>query len=313
MRYLSLVLILVYFHATADEVRIVTWNVKDIFQVSDVQARANDFDQAGSTLQPDILIIQEITSQAEAEAIADAMGLFRYYVTTSEFVGGDSDTRSGFEVGVISKFPIAESVEFDPSPGGNGAGEPLEVPLRTLSEFGVPNDGTARGVLWVRIDEPKILINAVHLKSSVGRVGNSDLANARKRERVVAAIAEQVHYDSAKFSDYAIVVAGDFNVGHSDPAKVGTNLGNDCASGCGPGDDGYDDTHALLGGGLIYGLQMVNLALPITTTTFPGFAGTPIDNIYVDALHAGQFTNAVKSSSTFSSDHTPLTTTYTSP
>lgn len=61
--------------AAAEEVRVVTWNVRDVFTVSDATSRISDFQQAAAALEPDILLIQEITSHQIALAIRNAMGL----------------------------------------------------------------------------------------------------------------------------------------------------------------------------------------------------------------------------------------------
>ena len=73
----------------AGEVRIVTWNVKDIFSVEDVNDRASDLTAMASTTKPDILCLQEITSLPVAEAIAHKMNLNAFHVACSDFVQSD--------------------------------------------------------------------------------------------------------------------------------------------------------------------------------------------------------------------------------
>ena len=79
----------------------------------------------------------------------------------------------------------------------------------------------------------------------------------------------------------------------------------------------YDETHALLSGGLVGGLKMKNITLGITDSTFPRYPGSPIDNMYIAgqdmAVVDTQFRAAQKSNNTFGSDHVPVWTVYTTP
>lgn len=121
--------------------------------------------------------------------------------------------------------------------------------------------------------------------------------------------AMSVLEDSMLFPGYAYLVAGDFNVGHSDKEKNGKSLKKDCYKDCGR-KDRYDETHALLRSGLVHGLKMNNLAKGIPDATYPGFPGSPIDNIYVYGDLAERFEPAKKASKAYGSDHLPVWTFY---
>lgn len=112
------------------------------------------------------------------------------------------------------------------------------------------------------------------------------------------------------FSDYTFVVAGDFNVGHSDSKKNGTSLLHDCYKRC-DNNDGYDDTHALLETELVSGVEMTNLTLSHESTTYPKFPGSPIDNIYVQGPLSDKFSSAIIREETYGSDHLPVLVTVT--
>lgn len=59
----------------AQEIRIVTWNVKDLFPVDHVKNPQNDLSEMAHSIKPDILCIQEVTSLAVVQEIKKAMGL----------------------------------------------------------------------------------------------------------------------------------------------------------------------------------------------------------------------------------------------
>jgi len=267
--------------AFATDIRIVSWNVRDIFSLSDVASRADDLRTVVVELAPDILLIQEVTSAEIVRAIRDSAGLDDYYFACSDFVQSDSETRNAFEVAIISRFPFDQVIEYDPSPDNNEWEEdPEEMAIEAQKKIGISEVGTSRGFLWANISDLKLTVFVVHLKSSLGRKGMADKSNAEKRELVAAAVATGVLEDLTLFSGYAHLVAGDFNVGHSDTEKNGKNLKIDCYDDCGS-TDLYDETHALLSEGIVGGLIMKNLVSGITTSTYPSYPGSPIDNIYV--------------------------------
>ncbi|WP_164102229.1 hypothetical protein [Candidatus Laterigemmans baculatus] len=132
-----------------------------------------------------------------------------------------------------------------------------------------------------------------------------------EREYLAAAMALSVVDDLHKFAEHSMMVIGDLNVGATDASKNGTDLDVD-AMGSGASGDRYDETHALLGEGLVHGLQMKNLTIGVgetyDSTDFPGTG--PIDNIYVTGADEDKFEDAEKSSSTFGSDHFAVSTVY---
>jgi hypothetical protein len=150
----------------------------------------------------------------------------------------------------------------------------------------------------------KLTVIGVHLKSARGADGDEDVSNAVQREFVAAAVADSVAQDRRLYPDYTCIVAGDFNVGHSDK-KNGRSLARDDVDPAVAGYDGYDDTHALLRDGLV-GLRMRNLAGGLTASSFPAFPSTPIDNIYADGPAAARFSEAVMEPETYGSDHRPI-------
>lgn len=297
--------------ASAEVLRIAAWNVHEGFTPEGIKTRSSDFTGFAARVRPDVLIIEEITSLAAAEAVRDAMGLKGYHVACSDFSPGDAPDFSAFEVGVISRFPITQVIEYDPSLDNEGKpGAPQELPIAPLLKIGqlAPTEAQRiRGFLWVRIDALKLTAVAVHLKSSRGADGEDDRSNAALREFVTAAVVDSVAQDLRLFPDYTCLVAGDFNVGHSDPKNGSDPNREDVVTTS--TSDGYDETHAMIGGGLL-GLKMRNLSLAIRETTFPGINSTPIDNIYVAGPAAAQFTPAVLEMETFGSDHRPMITTW---
>jgi len=283
--------------AQAADVRIVSWNVREAFTPADVAVRARDFEKFANDLRPDILLLQEIASCAAAEGIRNLMRLNGYRVACSDF-SPDGNRHGSFEVAVISRFPIEGATEFDPSPDTSLPGV-AEVPL--IPAGGVPATSVDRGFLWARVPDLGLSVAVVHLKSSRGSAGRADADNAMQREAVMSAVAARVGEERAARPHELVLVAGDFNVGHSDRRKNGTDLQRDCFANCG-GADGYDDTHAILGRGLVNGLPMRNLTASIRTSTYPSFPGSPIDNIYVLGGEP-RYAPARKASATYGSDH----------
>ncbi len=297
---------LAYSASASDEtVRIITWNVEDATSVESVRARERDFLMFAQNLQHDLILLQEVTSEHVVKEIRNCMNLENYFIACSDFVKPDSEERWAFEVALISKFPITEITEYDPEPDGFSPGR--EIKLDT-SPTVVPRVATSRGFLRIRIESIEIIVIVVHLKSSLGAVGREDGRNASKREFVATGVALCVVEDKENFPDYAIIVAGDFNVGYDDRMKNGINLNVDHYK---PSrGDLYDETHAILGGGLIDRLYMKNLTASIRDSTFRNWQGSPIDNIYVDGHRRDRFEAARKAQSTYGSDHYPVWTDY---
>jgi len=301
--FLTIIFLLSFHESRSEDIIIATWNVKDALSVQNVKARKNDFKKFAQEVSPDVLLIQEVTSEEIVIEIRDAMGIKDYYLACSDFVQSDGANRNAFEVAIVSRYPFGQIVEYDPTPDNKESEEdPDEVTLEPLKKLGIKESQTSRGFLWASIPELKLTVVVVHLKSSLGAVGFSDSKNAEKREFVVAGVAASVLEDFELFPDYTCVVGGDFNVGHSDKAKNGKNLKIDCYEDCG-NTDLYDDTHALLKEGLVGGVRMRNLVSGITGSTYPSFPGSPIDNIYVAGPAKDKFQPAKVSSKNYGSDH----------
>lgn len=305
-----LITLTVFNDANAEEIKIVTWNVKDCMDLKDVERRSSDLAAMASHIEPDILILQEVTSRRVVERIAEVMDLDGFYIACSDFAQSDASSRSAFEVAIVSRFPFGQVIEYDPTPDNSDDDDPEELRLEAPRGLAIPRVGTSRGYLWARLYDYPLTLFAVHLKSSLGEVGVGDLRNAAKREFVMSAVAAGVVEDMDAFEEHSHVVAGDFNVGHSDIEKNGEQLHSDDNGPSATGDL-YDETHALLHAGLVDGLQMRNVAFDIKESTYPNYPGSPIDNIYVDGYLRDSFTPAqtTEDSETYGSDHKPVWTT----
>ena len=303
----------------AQEVKIVSWNLKDIWNAESIDSRAEDLKAFGKAVKPDILILQEFTDGEQLSAIREKMHLEDYYSASTTFKEGagtsSNDFRSSFEAGVLSRYPITEIREYGFTLGNYGtADDPPRFKINPLIKGPIAPTRGGRGYLWVRIDELKLVVVGVHLKSSSGRVGEEDKRNAEKREIVASAIANHTAFFLEDNPDYTVLVAGDFNVGHSDEKKNGTDIVMDCykKSDC-EGKDMYDETHALLAGGLVRGVKMKNLAIKLDDTYHDPddrFDGGAIDNIYVIGAGVKGFAPATKNSNRYNSDHYPIWTTW---
>jgi endonuclease/exonuclease/phosphatase family metal-dependent hydrolase len=304
--------------AAAEEfVRIVTWNVLKCRSVAEVDARGDDFRQAFEVLRPDILLLQEVNSVAVVRQILQRAGEApdKWSVRCTEFSPGDGDTWDDLEVAIASRIPITHAVEYDPEPDNNERGL-IERRLRVADKLPIAPVGTKRGFLWAQIADLKLTVVNTHLKSSGGKRGQEDADNARQREFVAAAMAQCVLDDLQTFPGYAVLVGGDLNVGVADATKNGRDLSSECLElDCGEADR-YDETHAILSGGLV-GLQMRSLFdywSMYEGNTYPGFPGTPIDNLYAAGGGADRFLGAQivihpdanNAELTFGSDHRPV-------
>lgn len=292
--------------APAAEVRVATWNVHEGFTPAGIAERKQQLHEFATAVRPDVLIIQEVVTAAVATAVRDAMGLDGYYVACSNFNPSDEPDFTALEVAVLSRWPFTQVIEYDPTPDNDLAdGDPDELPISASLKLGIPAPADltgTRGFLWVRIADVRLTVVGVHLKSSRGIDGEPDRENARRREFVAAAVAESVGQDARLFPDHTAVVAGDMNVGHSDP-KNGRDLVRDDLTTT-PTTDGYDETHAILLE--LGGVRMTNLMRHISDTTFPTFPSTPIDNMYVAGPAAARFAPATMFPETYGSDHRPV-------
>lgn len=214
------------------------------------------------------------------------------------------------ERSLISKHPLANLTEFDPTPDNTGAeGEPAEEQLVRVDMPGIADVSTSRGFLTADVPDLGVTLVATHLKSSRGGAGSGDHDNAKKRELVAAAMARFVAGRLQADSAATVLVAGDMNVGETDLSKNGFRLEKDHFAR--PDGDLYDDTHAIFSAGLIDGLHMASLTKALGSETYddPRFSGCgPIDCIYVVGKQAGDFTLSKKSPQTFGSDHFAVST-----
>ena len=93
--------------------------------------------------------------------------------TCSDFAQNDNNTFYSLEVGIITKFPLANVVEFDQSPDNTGApGEPEEEQLVNVGVPGIANVNAARGLLTADISDLGITLVVTHLKSSQSSAGS---------------------------------------------------------------------------------------------------------------------------------------------
>lgn len=307
MRLLILLLLALPLTSTASDLKVVTWNVKEIFRVDDVTERKQDFVNLYQDLNPDILILQEITSCAQLERIKEVIKKPDYHIVCSDFNPDNTGRFKSLELGIVSKFKIDDAIEYDQTLDDGDDSFAAESQLAPSPKLHISEESVSRGFLWARIDEAKVVINVVHLKSSRGKNGTRDKSNARKREYVISSVANSVIEDTNSLPGYTYIVAGDFNVGHSDNKKNGFDLSRDCFSQCGDSDL-YDETHAILASGLIPNLEMRNLTFNHKGSTFPRFPGSPIDNIYVSGKLTSNFSDAQIANKTYGSDHLPVLT-----
>ena len=314
----KLIFILMFFligSSYAEEIKIVSWNLKDIWNEKEIKKRKKDFISFGKDIDPDILILQEFTDESQLKGVSKHMGVQNFHFASTVFKKGAGTTadnfRSSFEVGILSKYPITEIKEYACSSDKSAGTNSREIKLYPILKGPIASTRGGRGFLWVRIDELKLIVIGVHLKSSSGASGKEDKGNAEKRELVASAIANAVAGFQEDNPDYTFIVAGDFNVGHSDAVKNGADILNDCYKKDCQEEDGYDDTHALLAGGLVRGIKMKNLTLKLDDTYYDPkdrFDGGAIDNIYVHGSGVNGFSKAVKSENRYNSDHYPIWT-----
>jgi hypothetical protein len=180
--------------AHGEEVKIVLWNGEQLFDVNTVNRRADDVRAFGQHFKDaDIIILDEVTSLAVVDAARNRMGFTGYHTACSDFAQNDNATFNSLEVGFISRYPLTNVLEFDPSPDNSGAaGEPAEEPLVRVNVPGIADVTTSRGFLTADMPALGLTLVATHLKSSRGSAGESDHDNARKRELVAAAMAKFV-------------------------------------------------------------------------------------------------------------------------
>lgn len=269
--------------------KVVDWNAEDLYAAAKVTARSGDIKRFAEALSPDILTLQEVGNAEVLKGMAALLGQ-NLYSAASDFQYSSEEKRP-LQVGVVSKFPITDVVSYVPKSHGKPGMEEITIPGALAGQDCIVYQ---RGFLRVRIPSRKLMIYVVHMKSSLGDDGINDAGNACKREKMAGGVLEAMARDRALFPGDAVVLAGDFNVGQTDPRKNGRNLAEDCyeLDACGARDR-YDDTHAILAEGLTGRAPLANLGLGIKEPSHLGrYGGSPIDAIYVDQASAALFAKA---------------------
>ncbi len=252
---------------------VMTWNANKL--------KGTDLAGFGEYLRkvnPKVLVLQEVLREKQVRRLMREAGISHWNMRLSDFSRGGS-----LQVAILSPRKIGNARVFDPY---------KDADAKDMSSFASGDQRCrkpARGWLWAEIRALRLAVAAVHLKSSVGKMGSCDEENSCKRENVAAALAKKIVKDRRKRSDYSYLVAGDFNVAPGDVQKVGVDIDHRCPK------QGrcvqYDQTHAILSSGLVRGLAMRNLTVGLGRSyTEKGksrcgkvkakYAASPIDNIY---------------------------------
>ncbi|PWJ43757.1 exonuclease III [Sediminitomix flava] len=282
----------------SQDVTVISWNAKELFDMKGLKKRLPNFRELIGDQKPDIILLQEFTSIEQVEALAEALKLENWSLSCSDFNMKDHNRFNSFEVAILSRFPLSNVTEYDPYPERRKRKNyPFEKPLE-VQDKSYEKIRTSRGFLVAEIEELKLMIGIVHLKSSIGKEGELDYRNAQKREFVTIALTETLNtLSNNKTDDWHILIGGDFNVGHSDKVKNGKDLFDDV-------NDGYDDTHAILTEPLIGDIKFTNALAKFNTTTYPSYKGSPIDNLYVNEGTKFKSSEIIKNA--YGSDHYPV-------
>jgi endonuclease/exonuclease/phosphatase family metal-dependent hydrolase len=302
--------------AHADEtIRICSWNAHNMNGPQEVKRRSKDIREFIAAVKADVILLQEVTGLAAVEALRDEAGWKNGAAACSDFTQPDDEGPSSFEVGIISRFPLDNVLEYDVTLDGNRIrkGAPEETRLISAAPWKPRDPEGIRGYLYAEVRGKNIGLITVHLKSSRGRSGRPDDFNAKLREFVAASAAETIAKRVSQKPAFSFLVGGDFNVGATDKNKLGHDLYEDSFEPRTSGKDGYDDTYAYFENGLKEGggIRMTNLTKNVGETfdsrNFPGTG--PIDNLL--GLHGRKAANhsfgkGAKGAKTFGSDHFPV-------
>ncbi len=288
----------------ADQLSIGTWNIEG---AGGLENRDTSLAALGRFMSGvDFLVLQETLSVGQVRAFMKKSGLTGWKQAVSDFAD-DAKTNPyhKLEVAVVSPHPITAVREADPvadddSPSARAKDVGVSVPAY-IPAWQRGNRGS-RGWLWVEFGSINTVVAAVHLKSSGGKSGRKDERNSFKREAIAAALIEAIKVHRKKNNGWSYVVAGDFNVAPGDADKIGFDLNHKCTQGrC----FGYDQTHALFGGGLVRGFVMRNLVEGLAASYAKGaFVSSPIDNIYAMGPRFDKTTRLLaERGKAFGSDH----------
>jgi hypothetical protein len=156
---------------------------KSCFDVSTVNARSTDLAAFGQQYDDaDIIVLDEVCSLDVVNAALDKLGtaFAGFHTACSDFAQNDADTFNSLEVGIISRFPLANVVEFDQTRDNTGQpGEPAEQQLTAPSLAGIEEVSVSRGSLTADVPALGITLLTTHLKSSQGSAGAGNHENAK--------------------------------------------------------------------------------------------------------------------------------------
>lgn len=250
-----------------DFLTIITWNLEGPSGIDNKDLSGFSAFSAGA----DIITLEEVLGTQQVNDALQAAEMTSDKASVSDFAKDSYENPyKKQELAVLTGKQTGTVIEVDPY-----ASDDTEEMREKDVDFDVPgfipsqqrSKKGARGWLWVEIPELKLVVAAVHLKSSQGASGKDDETNSWKRENVTAGLGVTILEDSKARPDWSYVVAGDFNVAPGDTKKVGVDLNSSCTEQqC----DHYDQTHALLGGGLIHGLSMRNLVVGLSNSYASG-------------------------------------------
>jgi len=141
LTFLCLLILFVPLPSWADTpITVATWNTAFI------DRSVSDLDLAGfvEEVDFDVLLVNEIKTQDDLDQLKSEMNRDDNDTAISSFGRGSNN----LEVGIISRFPITDIIEFDRSLDNSGNIE--EVRLERVDRRGIANVGVGRG-LWLAI------------------------------------------------------------------------------------------------------------------------------------------------------------------
>ena len=321
MRLIWLFVLALCANTALADVRVATWNIDGVGK-TDAALAANAETMQADVGRLDVLILQEVISDAQLRSIAQTLDM--PYWAISDLSPPVAITGNGFrslEVAVLSRIPIEAAAEWDTTgrePTGDGYAPRVSstnIPsTETVVEHPASDVRPSRGFLRVDL-WGGLSVYAVHWKSSRGEGGTvADLDNAAERERQAEGVVADARRRLANGD--SVLVGGDFNIqapGRGE--RAGTDPTVDCTPGatdataCGPGGpDGYDDSvHLLLQVDPTARLLSLDVEPTFVAETFEGGA---IDHLMVAGPLAESFSAArtppVDGTSYAGSDHRPV-------